>query len=55
MTKTETPQIDPRDADCPKSETGFHCYKADGETWDWERRKCIHCGDTYKIYEDEMQ
>lgn len=40
---------------CPKSPDGEHKYESVYEGWDSETYQCKHCGDRYKLYDDEMR
>lgn len=41
--------------DCKASPNGYHKYTCVRSTWDDETYECKFCGDSYKIYEDEMK
>lgn len=41
--------------ECPTSPSGKHVYREVESNWDWEKYCCVHCGDTYKIYEEDLK
>ena len=43
------------DETCPDSPDGRHKYESIYEDWDSETYECAHCGDRYKLYDDEMR
>jgi len=40
---------------CPKGDDGKHNYESVYEGYDSETYQCKHCGDRYKLYDDEMR
>lgn len=40
---------------CPNGTHGKHEYETVHEDWESETLQCKHCGDRYKLFDDEMR